>query len=143
MQYNLANPLDRERFKARAKALLEKGVSVELTEKSFRTTSQNAYLHLLLGVIAMETGNTLADAKEYYYKRLINHDLFISEKVDRLGHTVEVVRSSSALTKEEMKVSIDRLKRWGADNGIYLPNPEDEQILHDIAVEMGRLASYM
>ena len=42
-----------------------------------------------------------------------------------------------------MSIAIDRFKRWGAENGIYMPNPEDILLLKEIEVEMGRMKSYL
>lgn len=143
MQYNLASELDRRRLETRLEALLARNAVVELTEKTQRTLSQNAYLHLLIGVVAMECGVKLEEAKDEYYKRLINRDLFVIEKdYPHIGR-VETLRSSAELTVEEMSLSIDRLKNWGAENGIYLPNPEDRELLRDIEIEMGKYRQYL
>ena len=40
-------------------------------------------------------------------------------------------------------MAIDRVKRWAAENGIYLPDPEDEARHRDIAHEMERLKPYL
>lgn len=143
MQYDLSKTLDRERFKTRCNALYKKGCVVEMTERTFRTGQQNSYLHLLIGVVAMETGVTLDYAKMEYFKRLVNRDIFVRKVTDRLAGEIEVVRSSAELTKEEMTTAIDRLKRWGAENGIYLPNPEDRELLREIEIEMGRNRAYL
>ena len=143
MQYNLATDLDQERFVNRANALLQKGVIVELTEKTFRSPNQNRYLHLLIGVVAMDTGVGLEYAKREYFKKLVNKDLFVIKKSDRFAGEIEDLRSSADLTIEEMSMAIDRFKRWGAENGFYMPNPEDTAILKDIEIEMGRLKMYL
>lgn len=143
MQYDLSTKLDRERFSVKCRTLLDKGAVVELTEKSFRTTRQNSYLHLLIGVVAMETGNTLDYAKEMYFKRLCNPDIFVLETEDRYAGKVETLRSSADITKEEMSMAIDRFRRWGAENGIYMPSPEDSERLRDIQIEMGRQRQYL
>lgn len=143
MIYDLSNELQRKGFLARTGFLLQRGAVVELSEKAFRTRNQNSYLHLLLGVIAMDTGNTLAYCKEWYFKRLVNPDIFIVAKEDKFAGNVETLRSSAELSKEEMSTAIDRLKRWGADNGIYLPNAGDEALLKDIEIEMGRQRAYI
>lgn len=138
MTYNLSNEYQRRQFSDKVSFLIGKGAAVELAEKTSRTHSQNAYLHLLIGVVAMETGNTLADAKEHYFKRLVNADLFCDDVTDRMGRTIPHLRSSADLTKEEMATAIDRFIRWGAENGIYLPQPGDKEILKAIEVELGR-----
>lgn len=143
MQYDLTSDFQRKAFLSKVDNLLERGVVVELTEKTFRSKNQNNYLHLLIGVVAMETGNTLADVKEWYFKRLCNRDLFITTRADKYAGQVEVVRSSADLTKEEMSIAIDRFKRWGSQNGIYMPNPGDESLLREIAIEMGRNKAYL
>ena len=143
MQYDLTSDFQRKAFLSRVDNLLEKGCLVELTEKSVRTKGQNNYLHLLLGVVAMETGNTLEYCKSWYFKRLCNKDLFVTTKTDKFAGRVEIIRSSADLTKEEMSMAIDRFKRWGAENGIYMPNPGDESLLREIAIEMGRNKAYL
>ena len=143
MLYDLTSEVQRKSFLARVDYLLEKCSVAELTEKTFRTRNQNRYLHLLLGVVAMETGNTLEDAKTYYFKKVVNPDLFQVYVKDNMGNTIDRLRSTAELTKEEMSMAIDRFKRWGAENGIYLPNPGDESLLRDIEIEMGRNRAYL
>ena len=143
MQYDLKSDYQLKAFQSKVEKLLEKGAVVELTEKTFRSRNQNSYLHLLIGVVAMETGNTLADVKEYYFKEICNSDLFHRQHFDKLGNCIDTIRSSADLTKEEMSIAIDRFKRWGAENGIYMPNPGDESLLREIAVEMGRMSKYL
>lgn len=143
MQYNLATELDQERFVNRANALLQKGVVIDLTEKTFRSPNQNRYLHLLIGIIAMDVGVTLEYAKREYFKKLVNKDLFVIKKSDRFAGEIEDLRSSADLTIEEMSMAIDRFKRWGAENGFYMPSPEDADRLRDIEIEMGRLRMYL
>ena len=143
MQYDLISDFQRKAFLSRVDNLLERGAVVELSERTFRSRNQNSYLHLLIGVVAMETGNTIDYCKEWYFKRLCNKDLFVTTKDDKFAGQVEVIRSSADLTKEEMSMAIDRFKRWGAENGIYMPNPGDESLLREIAVEMGRNKAYL
>ena len=143
MQYDLSSDFQRKAFLSRAELLLEKGAVVEMTERTFRTLNQNNYLHLLIGVVAMETGNTLSFTKDVYFKKLVNPDIFCVEKEDRIMGRVPVLRSSADLTTEEMSIAIDRFKRWGAENGIYMPSPGDESLLREIAIEMGRQKAYL
>ena len=136
-------PLDRERFAARANALLQKGSVADLTEKTLRTHNQNSYLHLIIGAIAMDVGVTLEYAKREYFKKLVNRDIFIRKEQDRFSGEIEIIRSSADLTIEEMRVAIDRFKMWAAQNGFYLPSPEDKDRLRDIEIEMGRMRQYL
>ena len=143
MIYDLSSDFQRKAFLARVDNLMEKGAVVELTEKAFRSPNQNRYLHLLIGVVAIETGNTLEDAKKWYFKETCNSGLFHVQHRDKMGNYIDHIRSTAELTKEEMSMAIDRFKRWGAENGIYMPNPEDIHLLKEIEIEMGRMKSYL
>lgn len=139
MNYDLNTDIDRIRFERRVKSLLDKRVVVELAErKPKRTTPQNAYLHLLLGEFAMQTGNTLEWTKAEYFKRHCNAALFVVRKRDELTHCeVEVLRSSRDLDTGEMTTAIDRFKHWAAaECGIELPDAEDREWLGYIEREM-------
>lgn len=139
MLYDLKNPLDRERFKRRCNALYGKQCIVELSEKTSRSNSQNRYLHLLLGYLAMETGNDIDYVKELFYKRNANVELFVRTKEDELLGRVEYLRSSADLSKEEFSLSIDRLRDWSSKvAGIYLPSPDEESFLASIEIEMSK-----
>ena len=143
MLYDLSSEFQRKAFLARVDNLMEKGAVVEMTEKAFRSPNQNRYLHLLIGVVAIETGNTLEDAKKWYFKETCNPDLFHVQHRDKMGNCIDHIRSTAELTKEEMSTAIDRFKRWGAENGIYMPNPDDASLLKAIEIEMGRMKLYL
>ena len=144
MVYDLSNEIHRQLFSKRAERLLERRGVVELCEKQQRTIRQNDYLHLLLGALALETGTTLAYAKEQYYKREANAALFVRVRRDEwLQKDVEVLRSSRDLTKEEMTFSIQRLKMWADSNGFCLPDESDEAILREIKLQMAIAQQYL
>ena len=100
MVYDLSSDFQRKAFLARVDNLMEKGAVVELTEKVFRSPNQNRYLHLLIGVVAIETGNTLEDAKKWYFKETCNSDLFHVQHRDKMGNCIDHIRSTAELTKE-------------------------------------------
>lgn len=143
MKYNLTDQLDRQRFTARVEGMLAKGSYVELKDCARRTLNQNSYLHLLLGVVAMDTGNDLQYVKTWYFKRLVNRDIFIVRREDKYCGVVETERSTAELTKEETSIAIDRFKRWGNENGFYMPEPGDEQLCRLIEIEMGRQQKWL
>lgn len=138
MIYDLRNPLDGERIKKRIQRLLERGdATVELTEKKpQRSRAQNSYLHLLLGELALQTGNTIEWVKEEYYKKSCNRDLFVTRRADKMLGSAEVLRSSADLTTDEMTLSIERLKKWAAEGDIDLPDAEDRAWLDYIEKEI-------
>lgn len=145
MLYDLDNILDRERFKRRSTQMLERGSGVvELTDKTKRSTRQNAYLHAILGWFAIETGNTLEFVKNVYFKQLVNRDLFVTVKDDRWAGRCEVIRSSSDLSKEQMTEAITRFRNWSSQEaGIYLPSADEDSFLAAIEVEMSRQRAWL
>lgn len=143
MLLDLKNDLDFERFNARVEKWRRDRPVVDITEKSTRSPSQNRYLHLLIGVVAMETGVSVEYAKEHYFKRLVNRDIFRLEIEDRFVGKTEILRSSTELTKEEATISIDRFKQWGREQGWYMPDANEESLLRMIEIEMGRMKRYL
>ena len=143
MLLNLKNDLDFERFNARVEKWRRDRPVVDITEKSTRSPSQNRYLHLLIGVVAMETGVSVGYAKEHYFKRLVNRDIFCVEIDDRYFGTIVILRSSAELTKEEATLSIDRFKQWGREQGWYMPDANEESLLRMIEIEMGKMKRYL
>lgn len=138
MIYDLCNPYDREKFKRRVNAMYKRQNVVELSEhKPRRTTPQNSYLHLLLGMFAMETGNTLEFVKQEYFKRLVNPDLFVEHRYDKYLGEIEVLRSSRDLDTGDMTTAIERFRNWAsAEAGIDLPSPDDGDWISYIECEM-------
>lgn len=144
MLYDLRKPLDAQQARTRLEQLTGQGRIVELTEKKKRSLPQNAYLHLLLGYFACQTGNTLDWVKRAYYKLLCNRELFVVQRDDPYMGRVEYVRSSSSLTTAEMTLSIERFRNWSASAaGIYLPEPEDREMLQEMELEVGRYKYYL
>lgn len=138
MIYDLSNPYDREKFKRRVNAMYQRQNVVELSEhKPRRTTPQNSYLHLLLGMFAMETGNTLEFVKQEYFKRLVNPDLFVERRYDKYLGEIEVLRSSRDLDTGEMTTAIERFRNWAlAEGEVQLPAPNEQEFLDSIEREM-------
>lgn len=145
MTYDLANPLDQQRFKTRCNHLYKQGGVVELTaKKGRRTISQNSYLHLILGWFAIETGNTLDFVKKEYFKRHINPNIFVVEIEDKYLGKLKVLRSSRDLTSAEMTTAIERFRNWAsAEAGVYLPSPDEKSLLQYIEKESSRYKEYL
>lgn len=143
MTYNLADEFDLRRGDARWEALKRKGATVDLTEKAFRTPRQNSYIHLIIGVVAMETGNTLEYTKQQYFKKLVNPDIFERTKDDRFTGKTTYYRSSAELSKEEMTQAIDRFRNWAASEGWYLPSPDDKTLLQSVEYQMGKQRQWL
>lgn len=145
MIYDLTNQLDQKRFKARCNALYKKGGVVDLTEKKpRRTIPQNAYLHLILGWFAIETGNNMGFVKQEYFKRFINPDIFLVEIADEYIGKTQILRSSRDLDTAEMTTAIDRFRNWASQEaGVYLPSPEEQDFLRNIEYEIYKQKEYL
>lgn len=144
MIYDLSNALHLESFKLRCNALVKKRVIVELTErKPRRTSQQNRYLYVIIGLLASELGETTEYVKEQYFKRLCNPEIFIRTKEDQFRGNIEVVRSTSDLDTAEMSTAIERFRNWAATEGYYLPSPEDDAMLAMAEREIIRNNTYL
>lgn len=144
MIYDLSNALHLESFKLRCNALVNKRVIVELTErKPRRTSQQNRYLYVIIGLLASELGETTEYVKDQYFKRLCNPEIFIRTKEDQFRGSIEVVRSTSDLDTAEMSTAIDRFRNWAATEGYYLPSPEDDAMLAMAEREIIRNNTYL
>ncbi|MBR1434212.1 MAG: recombination protein NinB [Bacteroidales bacterium] len=144
MTYDLSNPLHRKQFVKRCNNCLKnKSGLVTLIDKSKRTPSQNKYLHVIIRILAMETGVRESYAKDVYFKQLANPSLFITETEDAMtGMKVQRLRSSSELTKDEMQQAINNFRHWSEDNGYYLPNA-DEEAFKQAELETDRMSQYI
>lgn len=144
MKYDSKNPLHAAQARARLDKLIREGKVFELTEKKpIRSNDQNRYLHVVLSYFASETGNTLDWVKREYYKKLVNPDIFIREKEDRFMGKVKYLRSSAELDTAEMNLSIDRFRNWASvDAGIYIPSPEERDLVNLMEVEVERNKIY-
>lgn len=135
MRYDLENDLDRERFRARVNYLFQARKTVDVLEvRERRTLPQNNYLHLILSWYALETGYTLEEAKQDIFKRLICRDIFVVLKNGR-----EVCRSTADLDTLEMTQAIERFRNHSSkDVGVYLPAPNEKDLLQKMEYEINR-----
>lgn len=124
MNFDLSVKEDRQKFVLRVMSLLEKGkTNVSLTDESNRTLNQNSYLHVLCRIMANETGVSTDYAKQIYFKKLANRELFCYTSTDTLtGKTVNVTRSTGELTVPQMQQAITNFRNWAAEQGYYLPS---------------------
>lgn len=145
MLFDLTNDYQLTRFKEYVGRLYRERAVVEVTKKRpVRSLSQNAYLHLLLGYFATQYGCSADEAKLDFYKRLCNRDLYEVTVTNRQGRPVRTLRSSSALSTEEMSLSIERFRNWSSSEaGIYLPSAHEHQMLLFAQQEVERCREYV
>lgn len=144
MLYDLSKDIDISRVNKRITQLISKGSLIDLTEKKDASPSTLSYLHLLLGYLAMEVGDSIEYVKVQYYKIECNRDIFISEKEDPYLGKVRYIRSVNSLTQEEMRLSIERLRDWSSQKiGLYLPLPNEDKFIREIMTEMSKNKQYI
>lgn len=158
MKYDLTNPYHRQQFTQRANALLRRRAAcVSLVDESVKTVNQNAYLHVLLRILALYAGETEYYAKTVYLKQLACPDIFETTVVDKVtGEEMKIYRSVASLNKEEMKKVISRLRNWANMHDIYLPDASldeedrisfktenDRKAYEQAVVETGRHEQYL
>ena len=131
MIFNLSNDYERQKFKEYCNLQFQKGGIVEVVRKhKQRSNSQNAYLHLILGYFASEFGYSLEEVKLDIFKKDVNKDIFIRERVNKRGNKVNYVRSSADLDTAEMTLAIERFRNYSAAKaGLYLPAPNEYEAL--------------
>lgn len=144
MIYDTSNPLDKANFLLRAKKLAESGKIVELTEKKpRRTLSQNSFLWLCLSYWGCQTGYTKEEAETIY--KNVNRELYYTHKVIA-GVEIEYIRHTYELDTAEMTASIERFRNWAAMNDacpVYIPSPEDYQLVQIMEIEIERNKKYI
>ena len=142
MIYDLTDSHDEKRFSCRANKLIDRQKTVELKEITTRSLRQNNYLYLILTAFAIETGYSVECVKQNFFKMKCNENIFV-QTVDGIFGTEITLRSSASLTKEEMTIAIDRFRNWSANNGYYLPEPNETETLRKIAVEQSKIKQYL
>ena len=123
---------------------MEKAPVIEIKKRSpQRTLAQNAYLHVLLGYFASQTGYSIDEVKHDFFKKECNPDIFYRERVNVKGNTVKYLRSSAELETGEMSLAITRFRNWAvAKAGIYLPSANETSFLTYCEQEMERFKEY-
>lgn len=143
MLYNLRNPIEADKFKAKVSALIKKAEGlneynpqgktciVDLVEKQpGRSLAQNAYYHVILAYFASEYGVSKEQAECDFFKRQCNRDIFVRMTKNKKGREVEYLRSSADLDKDEMSLAITRFRNWSsAEAEIYIPSGEEHEYL--------------
>lgn len=139
MLYYLQDEYSKNKCIARFNYLMEHAVLVELTDATKRSTAQNSYLHVILGAVALHIGESLEYVKQEIYKRMVNPNIYVVEKHNKYLGYIEVLRSSKDLNTDEMSRSIDRFRKWAAEQGIYTPSPDDLATIARISAEMSQV----
>lgn len=145
MMYNTKNPLEVQDLQLKIEKLIARGSMVEVVEKKPRSLKTNSYLHVILAYFGLQTGNTLEEVKDLYYKRVVNGKMFVRKKHDALlGTDREYLRSTAELTQDEMSDSIDLFRKWSREVAeINIPSSEEYIALLHIQHDIERAKMYL
>lgn len=128
MKYDLSNEFELNEYLIQSDLLIKKGAKVDLSEFEPRTFNQNSYLHLCIGLIAIENGNRLKDEK----KNLKNICPFMRE-YDEKGNFE--IKKTSKLNTLELTKFIEWIRNFASmELGIYIPSP-DEYLQNKYAID--------
>lgn len=136
--YHLNKELDKAKFKERVNHLFKKEAKVELKiSRKARTSNQNSYLHVILNAYGLELGYTLDEVKQEIFKRNICKDFFAIKK-----NGLTFFRSTKDLDTLEMTNAIEKFRNHASkDLGIYLPQPNEEELLEQLEEESKRFGN--
>ena len=139
MFYDTRKVFEANKARVKLEALIASNKVIELKEKrKKRTLSQNAYMHVLFGLYASETGYTAAEAKTVLKREC--GKLMVYE-----NSGTKFLRGTSDLSKDECQVFIDWLLKFAANQGIHLPSSEQEYLdnQHEIDIQLDRNRGYI
>ena len=146
MKLNLKNEIEAKKAKTYLLHLIEKGEFIELRKIApKRSNQQNRYLHLLLGMLAIEYGDTLEYVKTEFYKKKWNPDIFCTTYTNpKTGEIRDDLKSSASLDTKELNISIERLRtKASQEMGIYLPDANEHEFLKHIEKEIDKYAAWI
>lgn len=124
MKYNTATQIEAEAAFQYLTELVGREAVVEVRRVSpKRSLNQNSYYHLLLGIFGLEFGWSIEEAKTLH-KREVSPTIFYYEK-----NYKKFLRSSADLDSKEMTDAIDQLKKYAAENGLELPDADEDEKL--------------
>ena len=90
-----------------------------------RSLSQNSYLHVLFSIYGLEVGTTIDETKDDIKREL---------KYTYIKNDKEYLKKTSNMDSKELTIFIDKFRRFAANDGINLPDPNGitDQLLNYI-----------
>lgn len=124
MRYDLSSLVESDKAFTYLTELVGKEAIVEIKHvRKTRSLLQNNYLHLTFEIFGLESGYDAQESK-VIYKRLVNPEIYVYEKNGQV-----FLKSSTKLTTKEMSDSIDKWRKYAAEQGINIPAPNDDEAL--------------
>lgn len=145
MIYNADNKLDVFKAHNDLKLLIANKSVFRITRVyKKRSYAQNRYLYLILTYFANQYGETIDYVKQYFFKELVNPDIFKTSYTNtRTKETRIAWRSTADLDSKELTTAIDKFRHYSAQKAnIYLPAREDIELLNSLEIENEKYKMY-
>lgn len=118
------NFIDRELFKTALESLKDGEYALHIKKKSkLRSTQQNNYLWSLYTILAQSFGWDVEEMHDFLRARF----LYTIKEVG--GDKYKVLSSTTKLTTKEFMEYIQKIQKFGAEHGVFLPNPDEYYLL--------------
>lgn len=116
-------PDDPVRFQARLARMEGRRVSVALKREQYgRSLSQNSYLWgVVYATLAEWSGHDADELHDYLTDKFLPRQ----QKALPNGEVMTPTARTSTLTVEEFSAYVDRVVRWAAEQGVYVPAAEE------------------
>lgn len=91
--------------------------------KKVRSIQQNrAYFGIAVKMIAEQCNSTVAAMHDALAGEFLGHEIVKMPG----GKVIKVPKSTKPLTTKEFSQYVEKIQRWAAENGIDIPNPNEE-----------------
>ena len=128
MDYNTLKEFDVKRLMRRIMFLIKHKRLVRVEDITERSLKQNAYIHVLIRIVAFELGVDEYECKQAFFKKMANKEIFLKKVVDpTTGEEEEILRSSSSLTIKEMSDAIENFRLFAEEHDIILPEASSDE----------------
>ena len=118
MIYDLGSNEEKNKAAYKLDELIKSGKVIELTEKrKKRTISQNAYMHVVFSLLAIELGYTLEETKTVM-KRECHFMVYDKDGMKFLKRTRD-------LNTKELTDFIEWIRNYAGNIGLYIPASEE------------------
>jgi len=127
MKYDLSITRDRLEFINKTSRVIHEGVKVELTKtRKKRTVKQNAYLHIVFNLWAINYGDTLLEAKTDLKR---DYGMFYTKNGKRY------LKSTADLNTKELSTFIEWIRNRAAKEGDFYICTAEEYLIDQFNID--------
>lgn len=125
MKFDLSKDIDRKKATTRLDALIKKGAKAEIKEhRGVRSVNQNSYLHVCIGMVALETGYTIEEAKTELKREFSKTERGRFSLYEKNGK--KFLMSTALYDSKQMTNFIEFIRDLASEQlGCYIPTSEE------------------